>query len=78
MQALETYPPFNRNREKSSEDQESNDEYVHVKQYNSPKKGRKCGTLSKSEWEAACKFSFLSLITLHCYNVDKRIQKNVH
>lgn len=59
MQALETFPPFNRNREKAPEATETNDEYAHVKQYNSPRKGRKCGTLSKSEWEAACKRYFI-------------------
>lgn len=51
MKALETYPQFNRNNEHDSD--QSSSEYAHVASYG---KGRTCGTLSKSEWEASCKF----------------------
>lgn len=50
MKALEPYPPFNRN---TDNEPETSDDYAHVKHFN---KGRTCGTLSKSEWDASSKF----------------------
>lgn len=50
MQALETFPPFNR---KDLNDATLSEEYGHAKNYS---RGRTCGTLSKSEWEAICKW----------------------
>ncbi|XP_055302362.1 mRNA cap guanine-N7 methyltransferase isoform X2 [Sitodiplosis mosellana] len=47
MNALETYPPFN---QKEAADMSASPEYAHVKSYS---RGRTCGTLSKSEWEAS-------------------------
>lgn len=55
MKALETYPPQNRDDAKEPENPA---EYEHVRKLmDSPKKDRsqRYGTLSKSEWEAACK-----------------------
>lgn len=50
MKALEPYPPFDRNTDKEPE---TSDDYAHVKHLG---KGRTCGTLSKSEWEASSKY----------------------
>lgn len=47
MKALETYPSYTRNN-----DPDASTEFAHVKGYS---RGRSCGTLSKSEWEASCK-----------------------
>lgn len=64
MQALEVYPPMHRaDREDKSADDDA--EYEHVRKVlGSPKKDRpqRCGTLSKSEWEAACKYIVALLI----------------
>lgn len=51
MNALETYPPFNH---KEAAELSASSEYAHVKSYS---RGRMCGTLSKYEWEASCKFN---------------------
>lgn len=56
MRALEQYPE---NSHRSNTATNDDDEYEHVSHI----KGRTCGTLSKSEWEAACK-SFCHLSTL--------------
>lgn len=64
MKALETYPSGN----KAEDDEADANEYEHAKNYQTSK----CGTLSKSEWEAACKFfSFLLLF----YSFQIQIQK---
>lgn len=58
MQALETYPSNRGDRE--SKQMEESGEYEHVqKLFGSPKKDRfqRYGTLSKSEWEAACTYT---------------------
>lgn len=52
MQALESYPSHNRKFSQANDT--NNDEYAHVRNY--AKGNRTCGTLSKSEWEASCKF----------------------
>lgn len=52
MKALEPYPPFNRNTDNN--EPETSDDYAHVKHFN---RGRTCGTISKSEWEAISKFT---------------------
>lgn len=54
MNALEAYPPFN---QKEAAEMSASPEYAHVKSYS---RGRTCGTLSKSEWEASCKFELKS------------------
>lgn len=46
MKALETYPS------RDHPANETSDEYAHAR---NTTKGRTCGTLSKSEWEASCK-----------------------
>lgn len=51
MKALEPYPPFNRN---TDNEPETSDDYAHVKHFG---RGRTCGTLSKSEWEASSKYT---------------------
>lgn len=51
MNALETYPPFNH---REAAELSASSEYAHVKSYS---RGRMCGTLSKYEWEASCKFN---------------------
>lgn len=55
MNALETYPPYN---QKEAAEMSASPEYAHVKGYS---RGRTCGTLSKSEWEASCKFASISI-----------------
>lgn len=55
MQGLETYPP-----QFGSESNGAATEYEHAKQFLSSKgakddRNKKCGTLSKSEWDATCK-----------------------
>lgn len=55
MNALETYPPFN---QKEAAEMCVSPEYAHVKGYS---RGRTCGTLSKSEWEASCKFQSIAI-----------------
>lgn len=55
MQALETYPSFNRKNV-------SEEEFAHVK---NSLIGRTCGTLSKSEWEASCKSETIVLSWKH-------------
>lgn len=52
MQGLETYPAQYRNQLNGTED-----EYEHAAKYLASKdeSNPKCGTLSRSEWEAACK-----------------------
>lgn len=54
MNALEVYPPFNN---KHNNDGDEEEEYGHAKKLlaTGNDRNRKCGTLSKSEWEAACK-----------------------
>lgn len=56
MRAMEPYPPYNKNDTLSGND----DEYAHVSKVLGPPSAdrpKQCGTLSKSEWEAACKFN---------------------
>ena len=55
VNALETYSPFN---QKEAAEMYASPEYAHVKGYS---RGRTCGTLSKSEWEASCKFKSMSI-----------------
>lgn len=57
MRSLETYPPSD---QKEASEMSAKMEYAHVKSFS---KGRTCGTLSKYEWEASCKF-FLTSIKL--------------
>lgn len=51
MGALETYPTPEHQR---AAEKAVSDEYAHVKTFS---RGRQCGTLSKSEWEASCKLN---------------------
>lgn len=61
---LQTYPPFH----EAPLLGHVPEDYEHVQQYMQKSTGhRKVGTLSKSEWEAACKYKELVLWGRHMF-----------